>query len=227
MTRTLEPAAQQPAREKSCQRLVRHPVESCDLAWIREIRPHYPCPSHATARRSHGSSIMAPFRSMLSLPVPPPGQRTRVGGLIGSSDALALAGLAASRKPLAVFTASAGDGQRLVQEIALLRARAARAPAAGLGDAALRQLLAAPGPDVRAARDPVSDLAPGLRRHRGAGDHGAVPAAAGGVPRRLQLLPQAGRDDCAGGLAQAARSSPATSTSPRWCRRASSASAAG
>ena len=55
---------------------------------------------------------------MLSLPLPPPGQRTRVGGLVGSSDALALAGLAASRKPLAVFTASAGDGQRLVQEIA-------------------------------------------------------------------------------------------------------------
>ena len=61
---------------------------------------------------------MAPFCSMLSLPVPPPGQRTRVGGLVGSSDALALAGLAASAKPLAVFTASAGDGQRLVHEIA-------------------------------------------------------------------------------------------------------------
>jgi transcription-repair coupling factor (superfamily II helicase) len=57
------------------------------------------------------------FLQMLSLPVPPPGQRTRVTGLIGSSDALALAGLAASRKPLAIFTASAGDGQRLVQEI--------------------------------------------------------------------------------------------------------------
>ncbi len=121
---------------------------------------------------------------MPSLPVPPPGQRTRVGGLVGSSDALALAGVAASRKPLAVFTASAGDGQRLVHEIALLRPRAARAPAAGLGNAALRQLLPAPGPGIRAARDAVPDLAPGLRRHRRAGHHGAVPPAAGRVSRR-------------------------------------------
>ncbi len=55
---------------------------------------------------------------MLSLPVPSPGQRTRVGGLVASSDALALAGLAASSRTLAVFTANAADGQRLVQEIA-------------------------------------------------------------------------------------------------------------
>jgi len=60
---------------------------------------------------------MTAFLGMQFLPLPPPGQRTRVGGLAGSSDALALAGLAASRKPLAVFTASANDGQRLVQEI--------------------------------------------------------------------------------------------------------------
>src|SRR5262245_47497685 len=63
------------------------------------------------------STIMVAFHSMLSLPVPLPGQRSRVGGLVGSSDALALAGLAASKKPLAIFTAGAGDGQRLVQEI--------------------------------------------------------------------------------------------------------------
>jgi transcription-repair coupling factor (superfamily II helicase) len=54
---------------------------------------------------------------MRSLPVPPPGQRTRVAGLFGSSDAAALAGLAAPEKPLAVFTATAGDAQRLLDEI--------------------------------------------------------------------------------------------------------------
>jgi len=54
---------------------------------------------------------------MQSLSVPPPGHRTRVAGLLGSSDALALAGLAAPERPLAVFTASAADAQRLLDEI--------------------------------------------------------------------------------------------------------------
>jgi transcription-repair coupling factor (superfamily II helicase) len=54
---------------------------------------------------------------MPSLPIPQPGQRTRVAGLHGSADALALARLAAARKPLAIFTSTAADGQRLVQEI--------------------------------------------------------------------------------------------------------------
>ena len=54
---------------------------------------------------------------MLSLSIPPPGQRSRVTGLHGSSDALALAGLTSTRKPLAVLTSSASDGQRLVEEI--------------------------------------------------------------------------------------------------------------
>jgi transcription-repair coupling factor (superfamily II helicase) len=40
-----------------------------------------------------------------------------VTGLSGSSDALALAGLASARTPVAVFTGSAADGQRLVDEI--------------------------------------------------------------------------------------------------------------
>ena len=54
---------------------------------------------------------------MLSLPIPRPGQRSRATGLHGSSDALAIARLAAARKPLAVFTATAADGQRLLDEI--------------------------------------------------------------------------------------------------------------
>ncbi|HXF65572.1 MAG TPA: transcription-repair coupling factor [Burkholderiales bacterium] len=52
-------------------------------------------------------------------PEPPaPGQRARTPLLHGSSDALALAQLArAVRRPLAVFTAAAGDAQRLLEEI--------------------------------------------------------------------------------------------------------------
>jgi transcription-repair coupling factor (superfamily II helicase) len=44
--------------------------------------------------------------------------RKRISGLAGSSDALALARLAAGQKPLAVVTANAQDAQRLLEEIA-------------------------------------------------------------------------------------------------------------
>ena len=54
---------------------------------------------------------------MLTLTIPQPGQRARVAGFYGSSDALALAGLASARKPVVVFTSSAADGQRLFDEI--------------------------------------------------------------------------------------------------------------
>jgi transcription-repair coupling factor (superfamily II helicase) len=50
---------------------------------------------------------------------PLPGS-THPAGLAGSSDALALARLAAARAPLAVVTASARDAQRLVEELAWL-----------------------------------------------------------------------------------------------------------
>src|SRR6478672_5058766 len=54
---------------------------------------------------------------MLSLPLPSPGSRLSVSGLHGSSDALAIAELARRRRPLAVFTSQALDGQRLAQEL--------------------------------------------------------------------------------------------------------------
>src|SRR6476646_4294392 len=54
---------------------------------------------------------------MLSLPLPTPGSRLLVSGLQGSSDALAIAALARRRRPLAVFTSQALDGQRLAQEL--------------------------------------------------------------------------------------------------------------
>ena len=49
-----------------------------------------------------------------------PSARRRYTGLAGSSDALAIARLAAAEKPLAVITAAALDAQRLLDEIAWL-----------------------------------------------------------------------------------------------------------
>src|SRR5689334_21961011 len=54
---------------------------------------------------------------MLSLPIPAPATRILVAGLHGSSDAAAIAELAARRRPIAVFTSQALEGQRLAQEI--------------------------------------------------------------------------------------------------------------
>src|SRR5688500_2594633 len=57
------------------------------------------------------------FFGMLNINVPPPGERVRTLPLAGSSDALALARLARTRRPLAVFTATAADAQRLLEEL--------------------------------------------------------------------------------------------------------------
>src|SRR5262245_38023157 len=54
---------------------------------------------------------------MLNINVPPPAERLPTGPLHGSSDGLALARLARSHRPLAVFTATAADAQRLLEEI--------------------------------------------------------------------------------------------------------------
>ena len=54
---------------------------------------------------------------MLQIPIPPPGQRERAGPFHGSSDALALATLAAHARPLLVVTESAWHAQRLLEEI--------------------------------------------------------------------------------------------------------------
>jgi len=53
----------------------------------------------------------------LSLPIPPRGQRLQGPSLAGSSDALALTELAAAHRPLAIVTATAVDGQRLLEEM--------------------------------------------------------------------------------------------------------------
>jgi transcription-repair coupling factor (superfamily II helicase) len=55
--------------------------------------------------------------TILQIELPPPGNRVRSPSLAGSSDALALAQLARARRPLAVFTATAQDAQRLLDEI--------------------------------------------------------------------------------------------------------------
>src|SRR5262245_22498125 len=52
---------------------------------------------------------------MLDLPLPHPGSRNSASGLHGSSDALAIAELAKRRRPIAVLTSQALDGQRLAE----------------------------------------------------------------------------------------------------------------
>ncbi|MDH5343999.1 MAG: hypothetical protein OEW79_14345, partial [Betaproteobacteria bacterium] len=54
---------------------------------------------------------------MLPVQLPAPGQRASTALLQGSSDALALAALAARARPLLVLTESAWQAQRLLQEI--------------------------------------------------------------------------------------------------------------
>ena len=51
------------------------------------------------------------------LNVPRPGERTRAGPFHGSSDALAIAELAGSVRPLLAITANAADAQRLIAEL--------------------------------------------------------------------------------------------------------------
>ncbi|MGZ5117051.1 MAG: hypothetical protein ACXWIH_13165, partial [Burkholderiales bacterium] len=54
---------------------------------------------------------------MLQLPVPDAGHREYTSLLYGSSDALAIATLAARARPLLVVTDSAWNAQRLLEEI--------------------------------------------------------------------------------------------------------------
>jgi transcription-repair coupling factor (superfamily II helicase) len=49
--------------------------------------------------------------------IPEAGSRVRTAALHGSSDALLIARLARARRPLAVFTATAADAQRLLEEV--------------------------------------------------------------------------------------------------------------
>ncbi|MGH8600592.1 MAG: transcription-repair coupling factor, partial [Burkholderiales bacterium] len=53
----------------------------------------------------------------VQLPIPERNEKSRTGGLFGSSDALALAQLAGRRRPLVIVTTTAADAQRLCTEI--------------------------------------------------------------------------------------------------------------
>ena len=54
---------------------------------------------------------------LIPVQIPAAGSRVRTTSLHGSADALVLAQLARARRPLAVITATAQDGQRLLEEI--------------------------------------------------------------------------------------------------------------
>jgi transcription-repair coupling factor (superfamily II helicase) len=96
------------------------------------------------------------------------GKRYTLPRPIGSADALLLARYAeqrAAQKQLtAVITAEPADTQRLEGELAFF-APGCASPSSRLGDPALRHLLAAPGPDLRAAGHAVAHP-PGRGRRR-------------------------------------------------------------
>ena len=119
-------------------------------------------------------------------------------GRLGRRPAAGAPGPGRTRQPgrlTAIVTAQAADAQRLLDEIAVLCARPALRHVPGLGDPALRHLLAAPGPDQRTPGHLVAHFAPrpGQRRRPGAdsGGNRPVPAGAAGLPGRLHLPIQA------------------------------------
>ena len=83
----------------------------------------------------------------------------------------------------------------------VLRAAAARGRVPGLGDAALRHLLAARGPDLRAPVDPLEDRPRRGRRGADAGDDGTGSPGAAELSRGVQLRIQAEAEARRGGLA--------------------------
>ena len=108
--------------------------------------------------------------------------RRRYTRLAGSADALALARLAHEEKPLARRQPPPRSTRSAWSTRSPGSRPACASPAARLGDAALRPVLAAPGPGVRAARHAVPHPARRLRRRPGAG---ADRAGAPGPPAYL------------------------------------------
>jgi transcription-repair coupling factor (superfamily II helicase) len=125
--------------------------------------------------------------------LPAPGQRTSTALLHGSSDAPALAALAARARPLLVLTESAWQAQRLLQEIPFF--------APQLRVHMLPDWETLPYDHFSPHHDLVSErLATLCQMVRGDFDialvprhHGAVPHGAGGLHHRQHLLFQAGR----------------------------------
>ena len=131
---------------------------------------------------------------LLQLPVS--GQRLPLGSVPGSGDAWLIARLATAGQS----APHAGRALRRRVGVAatarrdpILRAHAAGASAARLGDAALRPVLAAPGPGVRTARHTASRVPPRMRRVARCGVDSVVPARTPVAPRRVHVLLHARR----------------------------------
>ena len=76
----------------------------------------------------------------------------------------------------------------------MVRAGVARRASAGLGNAAVRPLLAASGPRVRATRDDVPRVARRMRCARSRGNDRAVSAGSAELSGGIHVLPRAGRN---------------------------------
>ncbi len=141
----------------------------------------------------------------MDLPKLTPGKRFALPRPPGSADALLLARLAererAATRPTAIVTADCHGRAAAARRTGLLRPGPALLPVSGLGNAALRQLLAAPGPDQRAAGHALAHLAGRGRRGDRAGHHRALPVGAALLPGPLHL-PLQGQAAAGGSPAQ-------------------------
>ena len=145
-------------------------------------------PPKIVALLSRGTRLPAAF---MLLPDIAPGKRFALPRPPGSADALLLARFAEKERARGKL---ARDLQRRARRRAaprrrdpVLRAAPARRRLPRLGDAALRHLLAARGPDLRAPGDALADPARRRRRRPDAGDDGAGAARAAELHRRLHL----------------------------------------
>ena len=132
--------------------------------------------------------LSAPF---MQLPAIAPGKRFALPRPIGSADALLLARHAAGacgRRATAVHRRRRPGGRAAPgRRTAVLRAGIAHRGVPGLGDAALRQLLAAPGPDLRAPGHAVAGAIGRRGRGAAARHHRADTPGAARLHGRLHL----------------------------------------
>ena len=152
----------------------RHVVEDS------KIRRHHPAPS-----RSHG---IAAIRTRMELPKLIPGKRYALPRPVDQPTPCCWPGSACAKERWPADRHRHRRRRRRpapARRAALLRPRSALRPVPDWETLPLRQLLAAPGPDQRAVRDPgasSSATSAGSRRGDGAGHHGALPARAAPLP---------------------------------------------
>ena len=141
------------------------------------LSSHHPfVQSHLTDRR-RGADLQGLMPLPSSLPENDTRCRARRGRPMRSCSRASPRTSSAASRLVAIFTAEPSDTQRLEDELAFFAPDAARRRLPRLGDPPLRHLLAAPGPDLRAARHALAHPAGRGRRGADAGLDRTRPAS--------------------------------------------------